>query len=102
MNRIMTAPISQEMTDAGPACSAAARAPNNQPEPMIEPTDANNRPIRPIWRFSRSACTAIPLFEVMDMKTSRELIEQPVTPKRGHVFKKAPDNAGTGYHQTRP
>jgi len=32
------------MIDAGPAVSAAFRAPSNQPDPMIEPSETNIRP----------------------------------------------------------
>jgi hypothetical protein len=36
--------MTQEMTEAGPAVSAAFSAPSSQPEPMIEPSDTNIRP----------------------------------------------------------
>ncbi|WP_231608249.1 hypothetical protein [Streptacidiphilus albus] len=47
---IATAPIPQEIRAAGPATTTAFCAPNNHPEPMIEPTDAHINPMRPISR----------------------------------------------------
>jgi hypothetical protein len=38
---------------AGPAIFEALSAPNSQPEPMIEPTEVNNRPTTPISRRRR-------------------------------------------------
>src|SRR5436190_9927164 len=52
MSRISSPPRAHEMMAAGPASTEALRAPNSQPEPMIEPTLANSRPITPTWRFS--------------------------------------------------
>ena len=49
---IMRPPTTQEMIAAGPAAIRPSCAPNSQPEPMIEPTDAHIRPIRPTSRFS--------------------------------------------------
>ena len=43
------------MIAAGPAATAAFRAPKSQPEPMIEPTLANSSPMTPTWRLS-SVC----------------------------------------------
>ena len=40
------------MIAAGPAATAAFRAPKSQPEPMIEPTLANSSPTTPTWRLS--------------------------------------------------
>ena len=40
----------QEMTAAGPAEASAPCAPNSQPEPMIEPPDAQSSPMKPISR----------------------------------------------------
>ncbi len=34
----------------GPAIAAAASAPNSQPDPMIEPSDAHSRPRKPTPR----------------------------------------------------
>src|SRR5262245_31942330 len=45
-----TAPITHEMTAAGPAVARAPWAPNSHPEPMIEPPDAHSRPMKPISR----------------------------------------------------
>ncbi|GAB1334368.1 hypothetical protein ACE1SV_09580 [Streptomyces sp. E-15] len=45
-----TAPITQEMTAAGPATTTAFSAPYSQPEPMIEPTEAHISPISPTSR----------------------------------------------------
>src|SRR3954466_8025638 len=50
ISRIMIAPITQEMMAAGPASVAAVSARNSQPEPMMEPTLANNRPTTPMSR----------------------------------------------------
>src|SRR4051812_45445938 len=41
------------MIAAGPAIWDAASDPNSQPDPMIEPTDVNSRPTKPMSRFSR-------------------------------------------------
>src|SRR3954453_1282816 len=49
--RIATPPMTQEMTAAGPAVTSPFWAPKSQPEPMREPVEAHNRPIRPISRF---------------------------------------------------
>src|SRR5699024_3687312 len=40
--------------DPGPAISAAVSAPNNHPEPMIDPTAANRSPMTPISRLKCS------------------------------------------------
>jgi hypothetical protein len=45
-----TAPMVQEMIAAGPAVATAPCAPNSQPEPMIEPPDAQSSPMNPISR----------------------------------------------------
>ena len=45
-----SAPIPQEMIAAGPAAMSAFWAPNSQPEPMIEPPEAQSRPMKPISR----------------------------------------------------
>ena len=47
MSVIITPPMAQEMIAAGPAAAEASSAPKSQPEPMIEPTLANSRPITP-------------------------------------------------------
>src|SRR3954462_3942827 len=49
-----TPPMTHEMMAAGPAVTRAFCAPKSQPEPMIDPTDAQSRPIRPISRFSET------------------------------------------------
>ena len=49
--KIANAPIHHEITAAGPAAVSAPWAPNNQPEPMIEPPDAHRRPMNPISRL---------------------------------------------------
>src|SRR4030088_2613326 len=51
-NRITTAPNIHETSAAGPATFDAVRAPSSQPEPMIEPTDANVSATRPTLRCS--------------------------------------------------
>ena len=43
-------PIAQEMTAAGPAVDSAPCAPNSQPDPMIDPPDAQSSPMNPISR----------------------------------------------------
>src|SRR5258708_3275040 len=45
-------PRTHEIREAGPATSEAFSAPNSQPDPMIEPTDANSSPTRPTSRRS--------------------------------------------------
>ena len=40
----IAAASTHEMIDAGPAVSAAVRAPSSQPDPMIEPSDTNISP----------------------------------------------------------
>src|SRR3954453_16129451 len=47
---IMRPPTIQEMIAAGPAAIRPSWAPKSQPEPMIEPTEAHIRPIRPTSR----------------------------------------------------
>ncbi len=44
--------MAQEMIAAGPAAPKAPWAPNNQPDPMIEPSDAQMSPMKPISRLS--------------------------------------------------
>jgi hypothetical protein len=51
MNMIMTAPMTHEKIATGPAIAEALNAPNNQPDPMIEPTPAKSSPIGPTCRF---------------------------------------------------
>ena len=41
-------PMTQEMSTAGPATWRASWGANNQPEPMIEPIEAQVRPTRPM------------------------------------------------------
>src|SRR4029079_17034491 len=48
--RIATPPMTHEMIAAGPAVARASCAVNSQPDPMIEPTDAHSRPMRPTSR----------------------------------------------------
>jgi hypothetical protein len=50
MSKIMAPPIAHEKIAAGPAITEALSAPKSQPDPMIDPTLANNRPIRPMSR----------------------------------------------------
>ncbi len=47
---IMTPPMTQEMMAAGPAAIRPFWAPKSQPDPMIEPTEAQIRPILPTSR----------------------------------------------------
>src|SRR5207244_646328 len=55
-------PRSQEIMDAGPAIKEALSAPNSQPEPMIEPTEAKRRPTSPTSRRSlRASAGAAPM-----------------------------------------
>jgi hypothetical protein len=56
---IATPPMTQEITAAGPAAIRPFCAENNQPDPMIDPVEAQRSPIRPISRLSetgRRAC----------------------------------------------
>src|SRR5438874_13299631 len=54
-------PSTQESSAAGPAMREALSAPNNQPEPMIEPTDVNRSPTIPTSRRSfRAAAGDLP------------------------------------------
>ena len=48
---IMRPPTIHEIIAAGPAAISPSCAPNSQPDPMIEPTDAHIKPIRPTSRF---------------------------------------------------
>src|SRR5690349_4603307 len=58
-SRIMAAPPRiHEMIAAGPATSDAPSAPNSQPEPMIDPTEVNNSPTKPMSRRSRGSTAA--------------------------------------------
>ena len=57
MSMIITPAMAQEKTADGPAMMLAFIAPNNHPEPMIDPTPANSRPIRPM---SRRRCRTSP------------------------------------------
>src|SRR5690349_2460097 len=47
---IMTPPMIHEMIAAGPAATRPFCAPKSQPEPMMEPTDAQISPILPTSR----------------------------------------------------
>ena len=42
--------MTQEMIAAGPAVASAVFAPNNHPEPMIDPIDAQSSEMSPISR----------------------------------------------------
>src|SRR3954447_7066319 len=53
---IITPPISQEMMAAGPAAIRPFCAPNSQPDPMIDPIEAQVSPTRPISRLSEVVC----------------------------------------------
>src|ERR1700722_7797488 len=46
-----TPPMTQAMIAAGPAACAAKKAPNDQPEPMIERPDAQTAPMNPTSRL---------------------------------------------------
>ena len=48
--------MTHEMIAAGPAAIRPSCAPNSQPEPMIEPTEAHIRPIRPTSRLRANEC----------------------------------------------
>jgi len=49
-----TEPMSQAMMAAGPPSVAQASAPKSQPEPMIDPSEASNRPKNPMLRVRPS------------------------------------------------
>src|SRR4051794_9230226 len=55
---IMRPPTTQEMIAAGPAAIRPSCAPNSQPEPMMEPTEAHIRPIMPTSRLREVECRA--------------------------------------------
>ena len=42
--------MTHEMIAAGPAVASAPWAPKSQPEPMIDPPEAQSRPMKPISR----------------------------------------------------
>ena len=48
---IIRPPITQLIITDGPATASASCGPNSHPEPMIDPTDAQVRPISPTWRL---------------------------------------------------
>ncbi|WP_269045469.1 hypothetical protein [Paenarthrobacter sp. Z7-10] len=54
---IMNPAMSQEKIAAGPAITEALKAPNNHPEPIIEPIAAKRIPIGPRCRFSLTSGT---------------------------------------------
>src|SRR3954464_15679165 len=53
---IIRPPTTHEIIAAGPAAISPFCAPNSQPEPMIEPTEAHIRPISPISRLRANEC----------------------------------------------
>lgn len=59
MASTITAPRAQEITAAGPASLEAFKAPNSQPDPMIEPMLANSSPTIPICRLSWGSSVAV-------------------------------------------
>ncbi len=61
-----TAPMHHEMTAAGPATITAFLAPKSQPEPMIDPTEAQSSPISPTSRRSLLLRTGVPVGGVAD------------------------------------
>jgi hypothetical protein len=63
-------PIIHEKIEAGPATFAAFQAPNNQPEPMIEPNPVNVNAKSPISRlkFSTFFCILSPSFVLVKDK----------------------------------
>src|SRR6476659_2657108 len=67
---IMRPPMIQEITAAGPAAISPSCAPNSQPEPMIEPTEAHIRPIRPTSRLREVEWRAG--FSAKDMRASNQ------------------------------
>src|SRR6202034_2771815 len=56
-------PISQAMMAAGPPISEQARAPNSQPDPMIDPSEVSRSPKNPMSRVSPSPVEASPWAE---------------------------------------
>src|SRR3569833_3235151 len=57
----MTAASTQESNDAGPASLAAVSAPSSQPDPMIEPRDANMSPQNPTSLHKRFSAPTAPV-----------------------------------------
>src|SRR5207237_10929464 len=57
--RMALPPIAHEMIAAGPAVASAPWAPNNQPEPMIDPSEAQIRPTNPISLLSPGRARAM-------------------------------------------
>src|SRR5689334_1245401 len=55
---IAAPPRTQAISADGPATADAFCAPNSQPEPMIDPTDANSRPTIPTSRWSLCSTAA--------------------------------------------
>src|SRR5436190_15299165 len=53
---IIRPPTTHEIIAAGPAAISPLWAPNSQPDPMIEPTEAHIRPISPISRLRANEC----------------------------------------------
>lgn len=63
---IMTAPSFRDRIAAGPAMLAASKAPNSQPDPMIEPTPVKRRPSLPISHFNPLSWTNVTLVGGVD------------------------------------
>src|SRR5690625_6886470 len=55
------APMAHDRIAAGPAMLAASKAPKSQPDPMIEPTPVNSRPVLPISRLRPLSWTTVTL-----------------------------------------
>lgn len=59
MRRIITAAIAHENMEAGPAIFAAFNAPKSQPDPMMDPTPAKSRLMRPMSLRSAVCCSEV-------------------------------------------
>src|SRR5215469_1680262 len=57
----MAAPITHDTTDAGPATTAALRAPSSHPDPMIDPSEIPVRPQKPTLRCSPASALTVGL-----------------------------------------
>ncbi|CAI8895293.1 hypothetical protein EMIT0194P_20540 [Pseudomonas serbica] len=69
MARMTTAPMIQAKMAAGPAIMDACQAPNNQPDPIIEPKPVNISDIGPMFRFVLCMCS--PLFFLCGVNPKR-------------------------------
>src|ERR1700761_1308669 len=76
-----TPPMTQEMIAAGSTACAAYSAPNSQPEPMMELSDAQTAPMNPISRLRPTSVGVVTLAEPVSVAMIDSSFHFSVVPK---------------------